>query len=281
MNETRFDLFYDDEPGRVIRGRVSCDAGDTELQPWVMCLHGFKGFMDWGFFPLLSRGLNESGIACVRFNTSGSGVGEDLEDFSDLPAFEKDTYSRQLEDVTRVRQAIIAGELGPLDPDRGVLMGHSRGGGVAVLHAAEHAYQGLVTWAAIDDVVRFDEETTKTWREVGYLDIPNARTGQNMRLGLDIVHDVDQNLAKLDILEAATRIETPTLVLHGSLDEAVSMDCSERIAEAIPGGEIHIIEGTGHTFGANHPLVEISQSLGIVLSSTMGHVVKCLNLPID
>ncbi|MDF1839618.1 MAG: prolyl oligopeptidase family serine peptidase, partial [Planctomycetota bacterium] len=212
--------------------------------------------------------------------TSGSGVGEDLVDFSDLAAFEKDTYSRQLEDVERVRDSILAGDLGPLDPDRGVLMGHSRGGGVAILHAAEFAYQGLVTWAAIDDVIRFDESTTQAWREAGYLDIPNTRTGQTMRLGTDVIHDVEQNLERLNILEAAKRVEMPSLAIHGAMDEAVSMACSERIAKAIPDCEIQIIEGTGHTFGAAHPLVEVTPALGMVLSCTMGHVVKCLNLPI-
>ncbi len=280
MDETRFDLTYDNEPGRVIRGRVGCDVDEGELQPWVMCLHGFKGFMDWGFFPLLALGLNESGIASVRFNTSGSGVGEDLVDFSDLAAFEKDTYTRQLEDVARVRKAIEAGELGPLDPDRGVLLGHSRGGGVAVLHASEFDYKGLVTWASIDHVVRFDGKTTEAWRKAGYLDIPNTRTGQLMRLGMDVIHDVEQNQDRLNILEAATRVSTPTLIIHGATDEAVSMACSERLAKAIPGSEIQIIEGTGHTFGAVHPLVEVPASLAMALSCTMGHVAKCLDLPI-
>ncbi|MCA9001809.1 MAG: prolyl oligopeptidase family serine peptidase, partial [Planctomycetes bacterium] len=176
--------------------------------------------------------MNEGGIATVRFNTSGSGVGEDLVDFSDLKAFEKDTYSRQLEDVARVRAAIDAGDLGPLDPNRGVILGHSRGGGIAVLHAADHPYQGLITWAAIDNVVRFDEATTNKWREDGYLDIPNTRTGQVMRIGIDAVHDVDENLERLNILEAAKRVTAPSLVIHGSLDESVSMDCSERLADA-------------------------------------------------
>jgi pimeloyl-ACP methyl ester carboxylesterase len=280
MDETLFELTYDDEPGRVIRGRVACDSEDKTLQPWVLCMHGFKGFMDWSFFPLLTRGLNESGIASVRFNSSGSGVGEDMVDFSDLAAFEKDTYSRQLEDLARVREAILAGDLGPLDPDRGVLLGHSRGGGIAVLHAAESEYQGLIAWAPIDDVVRFDEATIKSWREVGYLDIPNTRTGQLMRVGIDIVNDVDQNLERLNILEAATRISAPTLIIHGAMDDTVSMECGERLARAIPGSEIQIIEGTGHTFGAAHPLEELPQSLAMALSCTMGHVVKCLDLPV-
>ncbi len=278
MQETRFDLTYDDEPGRVIRGKVCAPGAQTGRGPWAMLLHGFKGYMDWAFFPLLARGLAEGGITTIRFNHSGSGVGEDLEYYSDPAAFERDTYSRQLEDFALVREAIDSGEFGALDPSQGVLIGHSRGGGMGLLHAAEHEYRGVVTWAAIADGAFFDDKIVERWREQGYLEIPNTRTGDLMRLGLDAMHDFEQNRERLDILAAASRITAPTLVLHGAADETVPVQSAHQIAAALPEAQLHILEGVNHTFNAKHPLEEVPPALGQALALTLGHAAKTLGL---
>ena len=127
--QTPFEIAYEDEPTRMIRGIVERpdEAGEERL-PWVLLMHGFKGFMDWGFFPLLSCGLASSGFQVVRFNQSGCGVGADGKDFSDLEAFAGDTYARQLEDTARVYELATSGELGAVHAQRAGLFGHSRGG---------------------------------------------------------------------------------------------------------------------------------------------------------
>ncbi|MEZ5975021.1 MAG: alpha/beta fold hydrolase [Planctomycetota bacterium] len=278
MKEERFDLTYNDEPGRVIRGRVTWPSANSVTGTWALLLHGFKGHMDWGFFPLLARGLAECGVTVVRFNTSGSGVGADMEYYSDPVGFERDTYSRQLEDIARVREAITSGQLGELDAERGVLIGHSRGGGMGLIHASEHAYQGVVTWASICDPIFFGEKTIALWREQGYIDVPNTRTGQLMRIGFDAVRDVDENAQRLDILAAAGRIEAPVLVLHGSGDDSVPVACAHQIAERLPNGEVHVLEGAGHTFGAAHPLTSVEPDLAQVLAMTAEFTLQCLGL---
>ena len=78
------------EPGRRIQGRVHLPEGTEESGaelPYVLMLHGFKGFMDWGFFPELARRLVLQGIAAVPFNFSGSGVAEDPLAITDDEAF--------------------------------------------------------------------------------------------------------------------------------------------------------------------------------------------------
>ena len=280
MDETRFDLTYEDDPKRVVRGRVSTPGEQTPSGPWAMLLHGFKGHMDWGFFPLLARGMAEAGITCVRFNHSGSGVGADLEYYSDPKAFEHDTYSRQLEDYALVRNALEAGDFGDLDPEQGFLMGHSRGGGMGLIHAADHAYRGVATWAAIADAAFFDDKIVEGWRARGYLDIPNTRTGDIMRLGLDAVHDVEAHPEKLDIVAAARRLQTPTLVLHGEQDETVAPISAETLAAALPQGELHMLAGANHTFGAKHPLEDVPPALGRALALTVGHACKSLGLAV-
>ena len=278
MEETRFDLVHAEDPSRVIRGRVCAPGAQTSRGPWAMLLHGFKGYMDWAFFPLLARGLAEGGITTIRFNNSGSGVGDDLEYYSDPTAFENDTYSRQLEDYALVRQAIDEGEFGPLDPAQGVLIGHSRGGGMGLIHAAEHDYRGVITWSAISDGAFFDDKVVERWRADGHLEIPNTRTGHIMRIGLDAVHDFEANRERLDILAAAARLQAPTLVLHGSDDETVPVLSAHHIAKALPNGQLHVIDGANHTYQAKHPLEDVPPQLGQALALTLQHASQSVGL---
>ncbi|MBL6720583.1 MAG: alpha/beta fold hydrolase [Planctomycetes bacterium] len=277
IHEQTFELTWPEEPTRVVRGRALRPGGPQKRPlPAVLVLHGFKGFMDWGFFPLFARGLAETGLLAVVFNTAGSGVGEDLVDFSDLASFERDTFSRQLEEVERVRQFVLEGRLGPVQEDAVGMVGHSRGGGVALLHAAAHPLQALVTWAAIDTVERFGDDAVERWRREGHLDIPNLRTGQIMRMGRAMLEDVEANREALDIVAAARRVTAPTLLIHGTHDEAVTPSSLERLGEALPNASTLLLEGAGHTFGAAHPLVEVGPDLERVLAATVGHLLEHL-----
>ncbi len=268
-----FRLEFPAEPGRVIRGhRVEPDRPSASA-PWVLILHGFKGFKDWGFFPLLARRLAEAGLAAVGFSFSGCGVGEDLESFTELEAFRRDTLSRQLEDLERVLAFVRAGELGGLDPDRAGLFGHSRGGGLALVHAAEtNAWRAVVTWAAVDTFDRWDEMTKRAWRERGRLMVVNSRTGQELELGLDALDDFEHNRDRFDVEAACRRLSTPALLMHGSSDEVVPASAVERLAQALPAGagRALVLDGEGHTFGATHPLRSVPAGLERALSETVG-----------
>ena len=270
--QSPFEIVYEEEPQRVIRGQVerSQEAGDANL-PWVLLVHGFKGFMDWGFFPLLSRGLAEAGFQVVRCNLSGSGVGADLVDFSDLDSFTKDSYGRQLEDMQRVADLAASGDLGPVEQERCGYFGHSRGGGMGLVHAAGREYRGIVTWSAIDDADRFDDEAKEVWRRQGYLGVPNLRTGQEMRMGLDGLLEFEADPARFDILGAAARVQAPTLVLHGTADQTVDPGAAGRIAAALPRGKSQLLDGAGHTLGATHPLQEVPPALAKALALTVDH----------
>jgi len=143
-----------------------------------------------------------------------------------------------------------------------------------LLHAARHGdYQALVTWAAIDEVDGFDAAAKAEWRERGYILIHNGRTGQDHRLELDVLEDVEAFRAELDILAACSRIDAPTLVVHGTADQAVEFSAGERITAAMPGDAARLlaVEGAAHTFGATHPQGVIGEELDGVLTATVAH----------
>ena len=270
--EQRFDLAYEEDPARVIRGRVTRRASAEEV-PSVLVLHGFKGFMDWGFFPLLARRLAEAGLGVVAFNASGSGIGPDLLNFTEEDAFAGDTLTRQLQDIERVRSHVASGNLEGVDTTRAGLFGHSRGGGLGLVHAAEQGgYGAVVTWAAIDSVQRWDPATLAEWRRLGHLPVVNARTGQTLRMDVAALDDLEHNARRLDIEAACGRLEAPALVCHGTQDEAVHFGAMDRILGALPGtvGRGLPVPGAGHTFGARHPMEEPTDELELVLAETVG-----------
>ena len=269
----RFELRSEEEPGRVIRGRVTAPGADGARRPFVLVLHGFKGFQDWGFFPLLCARLARAGLVAVSFDMSGSGIGADGESFVDDEGFARNTYSRELEDVERVRAHVATGAIDAIDPDRAGLFGHSRGGGVALIHAAEDAgYRAVVTWAAIGRVDAWDDATRARWREQGFVTVHNARTGRDHRLDVTLLDDAERNRRRLDIAAACARITAPTLLIHGAADEAVPFAALDALGGAFGPGvaERLAVEGAGHTFGARHPLGEaIPNDLARVLDATV------------
>ena len=278
-SDTRiFRLVNPDDPRRVIRGRVEGPKGFLDSAsplPHVIVLHGFKGFMDWGFFPEISRRIAARGMIAVRFNMSGSGIGDDLQNFTELDAFAHNTYSRELEDLARVRDWIRSGAMRGIDPGRAALLGHSRGGGIALLHAAEHdACSSIVTWSAIADVDRFDAATLHEWRKQGFLLVHNSRTNQDLRIDVSALDDVESNRARLDIVAACKRIAVPTLLVHGTADETVPVDAVERLGAALDPALAQklVIDGANHTFGAVHPMRTVPRHFAIAADASIAMI---------
>jgi alpha-beta hydrolase superfamily lysophospholipase len=240
-------------------------------RPAVLIIHGFKGFKDWGMFPHLAERLARAGFVAVSFNLSGSGV-DDAGDFSLPDRFGHNTFSAELDDLNRVVDAIIRGHLGVPSPSVLGLVGHSRGGGMAVLQAArDDRVKALVTWAAISRVERWSAEQRSAWRAAGHTQVQNARTGQILPLYTDVLDDIEQNGEALDIGRAASRIGVPWLIVHGTQDESVGFSEAESLKAVGTGRNTRLlpIEGGGHTFGATHPWRSATLQLESVFDATL------------
>jgi pimeloyl-ACP methyl ester carboxylesterase len=51
-------------------------------------------------------------------------------------------------------------------------------------------------------------------------------------------------------VEALSQLDVPTLVIHGTLDPLIQPSGGERTAEVIPGAELLLLEGMGHSLAA-------------------------------
>lgn len=255
--------------GYPLRGDVRYRESSGGGRAIVVC-HGFKGFKDWGFFPEIGAEIARAGYVAVAFNFSGSGVGDDLENVTDIERFERATLSGDLDDLGRILDAVAGGDLpGPPATAPVGLLGHSRGGGVGILRAATDSRIGaLVTWASVARFERWDPKTLRRWREQGYVEVMNARTGQVFRLRTDVLDDFEAHAADLNVERAARNLAIPHLIVHGTADESVSVDEGRELA-AWGRGELHLVEGAGHTFGAVHPFRGRTPAFDDVLSTTV------------
>lgn len=228
-------------------------------RPVLIFVHGFKGFKDWGSNPHICDSLARRGFYTIAFNFTRNGVEGNGQEFTRLDRFEENTFSREVAELLEVIDA-VEGLRVPhferVDAERVGLLGHSRGGGIAILGASrEPAVRAVSVWGSVATLDRYTEHQKERWRRAGYLESRNMRTGQQMRLGTGLLRDLELHRIELDIERAVRHLGRPLLIVHGEQDLSVRIDDGRRLfAAADPNlTEFEPIPQTGHTFGAVHP----------------------------
>jgi len=215
----------------------------------------------------------------VSFNLSRNGVGADLESFSELEKFGANTLSIELDDVMLIIDEVVDGKLLPRRPEKVGVLGHSRGGGQAVLAAAHHeGVDSVATWAAVSHFDRWSDQTKEQWREDGRVWVMNQRTGQQMPLDVSLLEDYESSRDRLDISAAASRIRVPWLIVHGLDDLTVPSDEARALLRASAGAHLELVEGAGHTFEARHPFEASTAELNRALQATLKHFGETLDV---
>jgi pimeloyl-ACP methyl ester carboxylesterase len=220
----------------------------------ILFCHGFKGFKDWGAWHLVAAFFANKGYTFIKFNFSHNGIGsEQLSEFTRLDLFRENNYSKEMTDVARVLSWIE--QESDLLYDELAIIGHSRGGGIALLSAFENkGIHKVVTWASIAQFDRFGTDAEKAlWRETGSKNFYNARTQQDMKIGYQFLEDYEQNKERLNIEKAVSGLQKPQLIIHGKNDEAVGFSGAQRLQKWNPMAELFLLENANHVFGAQHP----------------------------
>lgn len=251
---------------------VDVRAGSRHVaQPAVLLVHGFKGFKDYAFLPVFAEQLARAGFVSITASVSGSGVDGDGA-FTRPERFRRNTYTRELEDLHHVVAALGRGDLGVLPATALGVVGHSRGGGMAILLTSECPQVGaVVSWSAIGRARRHSEAQLAAWREAGSIEVPHARLGIRLPLDYEVAADcLEHEAGRLDIAGAAARLGRPWLQVHGTLDETVPFREAESLGAA--GDSSHhaflAIEGAGHTYGAVHPWAGSTPALDRLFDAT-------------
>ncbi len=238
-----------------------CYKPTPQAKPLVIFVHGFKGFKDWGHFDLMAKTFAQQDFVFIKFNFSHNGTTpEHPLEFGDLDAFGNNNYIIELNDLEKVidwalTDPAIAREV---DKEAVCLLGHSRGGGISILKAAEDPrVNKLVTWASVSDFLnRNKKQTIATWHDKGVVYTFNARTKQQMPLYLQFYETLQAHKERLNVARAAKQLHIPFLIIHGTKDEAVDLKDAEELHRACRHSELLVVGEAGHTFGVKHPFEE-------------------------
>lgn len=200
----------------------------------VALCHGMESNKSSAKISAMSQFLGDRGLTALRFDFAGSG--ESSGDFADT------SYSRHVDDLRAAVTCLLN-----VGVTRVGLIGSSMGGSVALLYAGTaESMAGVVTIAAPSDPLEIVQqlvtcEERKAWEERGFTDYHGHRINRTL---LDDVR-------KLDILDTATRISCPVLVIHGDADETVPVNQAYRLYEALETEkELLILPGAGHRLSA-------------------------------
>jgi len=231
-------------------------------KPLVIFVHGFKGFKDWGHFGVVASYFAEKDFVFAKFNFSHNGTTiQNPLDFDDLEAFGNNNYLFELNDLESVLSTLLVDEelKDAIDIEQVYLIGHSRGGAISIIKTAEDKrIKKIVTWAAVADIVnRNSKHTIETWKQSGVVHTYNGRTKQQMPLNFQFYETILANKDRLDVSNAAKKINVPFLIIHGTKDEAVSLKDAYQLNEANDTSTLFIVEDANHTFGAKHPWEEV------------------------
>jgi uncharacterized protein len=203
----------------------------------VVIGHGVTGNKDRPFVVALAEGLSKAGIPALRFSFAGNGASAGR--FSDC------TVSKEVEDLGSVIDSV---------QDRDVIyVGHSMGGAVGVLRAAKDPrIKALVSLAGMVHTKAFAE------REFGMVKPGEGFMWDDSNCPLSQTYMDD--MARIgSVVESASRIRVPWLLIHGTEDDVVPIqDSYDIFAKANEPKKLMELKGSNHVFAGEHTAPMVS-----------------------
>jgi uncharacterized protein len=222
---------------KTLRGMLHLPENAGPRTPLLMIFHGFTGTKVENHFLYvkLSRYLEARGIASLRYDFSGSGESDG--EFRDM------TLSLEIGEAKMIHSSVA--ELLPFVPEHVFILGHSMGGVIAAIVAAEAERKpaGLILVAPAGNMVSIAEAKLHENRD--RVDGAGGTDIGGLVLGRDFLPD----LRSIDLAGRAAGYRGSVCVIHGSEDPVVPESVSRRYFDSYPGRKRYIpVAGAGHNF---------------------------------
>jgi pimeloyl-ACP methyl ester carboxylesterase len=213
-------------------------AGDSERRPLVLLHEGLGSVGLWRDFPQALQ--QATGRRVLAFSRFGHGRSE--------PPPQRRTPAFFHEEALDVLPELLP-RLGAEDP---ILVGHSDGASIALIHAGRHPVSGLVLLAphvVVEDVtVAAISETRDTYRNGGLRE-RMARHHDDTDAAFWGWCDVwlDPAFRSWSLEADAERVTAPTLLIQGAGDPYGTLDQLDRIEAGVRGPVQRLVVAGGHS----------------------------------
>jgi pimeloyl-ACP methyl ester carboxylesterase len=246
-DQTPIRLF--EEEGVSIAYRLRAGAAPT-----LVFLPGYMSDMEGAKAQALHTFAEGQGLACLRFDYSGTG--------SSPGGFEQGTLDRWLADSLAAVDRLTQGPL--------ILVGSSMGGWLA-LHVAlqrSQRVQGIVGIAAAPDFTDwgFSEADRERLRSEGKIE----EREQEQARGRYFTRTFWESGQTMLLLHQEIAVDCPVRLIHGTLDADVPAEVAHRTVQQLRSADVQLtlIKGGGHRLSEPH-------EIDAVLRATAELVERC------
>lgn len=272
--------------GDMIYSTVTAPVNSAEGGlPLLLLLHGFKGFRNYSFIPWLAQYAASTGAIAVRMCFSLNGMKNTSWLVQSPDDFARNTISRECDDVADLLDALgnhdEFADLRQMWNGKVSMLGHSRGGGIAMIAAREfqqlHPQQlnHVAVWNSVGTWTRWTPRQAAAWREAGTFEMQNQRTLQTLNMHSSYLADIEENSARLDLVAASTALSGRLRYVHALHDLTVPIREIESLAQASSTEDaLAIVGNTTHTFGMEHPVSRITRGFADAIEATFPWVLK-------
>lgn len=257
--------------GDLLNTTLTLPASSERSAPLMIILHGHKGFRNYGFLPWIAQGASEHGIIALRLCFSLNGMDNTAWMVQKPEDFARNTLTREVDDVHDLINGVRTHDaFAPLRErwdGRLIIVGHSRGGGIALVSSSEFVTAKdplaeslrVVGLNSVGTWTRWTPRQAAVWKRAGFVDIVNQRTGQTIRINSSFVDDVENNAERLSLLNSVDHLGQRLLMIHAAQDLTVPLEeVRQLLATSSSGSQLRIVNNTTHTFGMTHPVERIT-----------------------
>jgi pimeloyl-ACP methyl ester carboxylesterase len=172
-------------------------------------------------------------------------------DFPGHGASSEPTYAWTDEDFVDMLYELFK-ELGVDNP---VLIGHSFGGRISLLYASKHRVKKLILFGSpFKKEIKKDSLKTKTLKFFKKVPVLNKLEGfakkhigsTDYKNASDTMRKILVEHVNLDITDEVKKIKCPTLIIWGTNDTAVSLECAYELEKMIEDAGVVVYENCTH-----------------------------------
>lgn len=273
---TRKSFELEGSGSKPILTEVFYQATNT-LKPVVILCLGYLGYKDWGAWKLIAKKFAEKDFFFITFNYSHSGVTpKNPSEITDLETLSENNFSRESADIEQVVHWItttkeFASEANVL---KVYLLGHSRGGGLALLKASNNSHiKAVATWAGISDFETYIPKGNelKKWKEKGIFHVELPGFPFKIPHKIQFYEDYLKQKEDLNIRKAVRYLRLPLFFAQAMDDKVVKPEVARKLHRWNLKSQLYFIREGGHNFGVKHPFhkTELPEPLQKIINKTI------------